>query len=414
MADTILKGIRVLDFGTYLAGAATTMHLARLGAEVVKIEHPTHPDGGRFFSTSPGVMPPDPRIGAQLFCTGNVGKKGVSIDLSKPEGKEVLVELIKHADVFYENMVPGSMEKHGFDYEAVKAIKPDIVYASSSSCGQEGPEKRFVGYAATFANKSGLGALTGYEGSRPSIFVGSIDMRSANIGLVAILTALYHRAVTGEGQYVDIASQEAIGSQLGDVYLDYAVNGHEQGRMANKRFGYAPQDAYPAAGEDRWIAVSVGDDAQWAGLCRALGKPELEHDPRFASYDDRAANAEELDAIVAAWTSTLDRDEAVRILQGEGVPSSPSLNGEGVFKNEHCVARGVYVPVEHRALGTDYALCAPWRFSETPAGFDRPAPLLGEHTAQVLKSLLHLDDERLEELAEKRAIRRVLDYDTAL
>lgn len=412
MNDTILKGVRVLDFGTYLAGAATTMHLARLGAEVIKIEHPTRPDGGRFFSTSPGVMPPDPRIGSQLFCTGNAGKLDVSIDLSKPEGKDVLKRLIEHADVFYENMAPGSMVKHGFDYEAVRAIKPDIIYMSSSSCGQEGPEKSFVGYAATFANKSGLGALTGYEGSRPSIFVGSIDMRSANLGLVAILTALYHRAVTGEGQYVDLASQEAIASHLGDVYLDYAVNGHEQGRMANKRYGYAPQDAYPAAGEDAWVALSVGTDEQWAALCEAMGRPELATDDRYASYEGRAAHADELDEIVAAWTRGIDRDQIVAQLQACGVPSSPSLNGEGVFKNEHCRARGVYVPVEHRDLGTDYALCPPWRFSETPASFERPAPLLGEHTIQVLKGLLGLTGEELAELAEKRAIRRIYDYDS--
>lgn len=412
MTDTILKGIRVLDFGTYLAGAATTMHLARLGAEVIKIEHPTRPDGGRFFLTAPSAATPDPRHGSQLFCTGNVGKKGVSVDLSKPEGKEVLKKLIEKVDVFYENMAPGSMSKHGFDYESVRAIKPDIIYVSSSSCGQEGPEKSFVGYAATFANKSGLGALTGYEGSRPSIFVGSIDMRSANLGLVAILTALYHHAVTGEGQYVDLASQEAIASHLGDVYLDYTVNGHEQGRMANRRFGYAPQDAFPAAGEDRWVAISVGTDEQWRALCEAMGEPTLADDARFASYEERVANEGELYGIIAAWTRQIDRDEIVGILQGQGVPSAPSLNGEGVFKNEHCRARGVYVPVEHRDLGIDYALCPPWRFSETPASFDRPSPLLGEHTVQVLKSVAGMTDAELADLADKRAIRRVFDYDS--
>lgn len=412
MTDTILKGVRILDFGTYLAGAATTMHLARLGAEVIKIEHPTRPDGGRFFVTAPGVLPPDPRHGSQLFCTGNVGKKDVSIDLSTPEGKEVLKKLIAKVDVFYENMAPGSMKKHGFDYEAVKAIKPDIIYVSSSSCGQEGPEKNFVGYAATFANKSGLGALTGYEGSRPSIFVGSIDMRSANMGLVAIMTALYHHAVTGEGQYIDIASQEAIASHLGDVYLDYTVNGNEQGRMANKRFGYAPQDAYPAAGKDRWVAISVGTQDQWRSLCEAMGDSPLADDARFATYDDRVTNASELDEIIGSWTAGIDRDEIVALLQSKNVPSSPSLNGEGVFKNEHCKARGVYVPVEHRDLGTDYALCPPWRFSETPTSFDRPAPLLGEHTSQVLKSLLGMKDAEIGELSEKRAIRRVFDYDS--
>ena len=411
MKQQALEGIKVLDFGTYLAGAATTMHLARLGAEVIKVEHPTRPDGGRYFVTAPGVKPPDPRVGDQLFSSGNTGKIDISVDLSQHEGKEILMELIKGCDVFYENMKPGSMARNGFNYEAVKTVKPDIIYMSSSSCGQEGPERDFVGYAANFANKSGLGALTGYEGSRPSLFVGSIDMRSANMGLLMLLTALYHRKVTGEGQYIDLASQEAIATQLGDVYLDFTVNGHEQGHMANKRAGFAPQDAYPTSKEDQWIAISISNDIEWKAFCEAIGTPELKTDPRFISYNNRVANAVELDAIIAEWTKQHEVYEAVKVLQAHKVPSSPSLNSEGAFHNPHFQARGIFEPTPHRKLGTDYAMTPPWKFSETPAYFSHPVPFLGEHTVQVLKSMTKMTDNQLDELAEKRVVRRIFDYD---
>ena len=413
MNKTILNGVRVLDFGTYLAGAATTMHLARLGAEVIKIEAPLRPDGGRHFVTAPGVLPPDPRFGSQLFCTGNVGKMDLSLDISQEEGKDILRRLIEVSDVLYENMTPGTMAKHGFDYEAVRALNPDIVYVSSSSRGQDGPERNFVGYAANFANKSGLGHLTGYEGSRPSLFVGSIDMRSASMGLGAILTALYYRGVTGKGQYVDLASQEAIAAHLGDSYLDYIVNGNEQGRQANKRFGYAPQDAYPTVEKDVWVAVSVENEGQWRSLCACMNAPDLADDERFSTYEDRVAHEAELDGIIAAWTCRLGQYEAVELLQEAGVPAGPCLNSEGAYKNPHFQDRGLFVAVEHRDLGTDYALAPPWRFSETPATFERSVPLLGEHTSQVLKNVLNLDEQEIRALVEKRVVRRIFDYDCA-
>lgn len=411
MSEQVLKDVRVLDFGTYLAGAATMMYLSRLGAEVIKIEHPTRPDGGRYFVTAPGVLPPDPRHGSQFFCTGNINKQSVSIDISQDEGKELLRELIKESDIFYENMTPGTMAKHGFNYEAVKEIKPDIIYVSSSSCGQEGPEKNFVGYAANFANKSGLGHLTGYEGSRPSIFVGSIDVRSASMGLAAIVSALFYKERTGEGQYIDIASQEAISAQLGDCYLDYIVNGNEQGRQANKRSGFAPQDAYPTKDDDEYVAISVQTQSQWRAFCEVIDRPELADDPQFATYDDRVQQAAELDEIISQWTSKKDKYEVVGLMQEKQVPAGPCLNSEGVYKDPHHRERGTFVPVEHRDLGTDYALLAPWRFSETPSEITRPVPLLGEHTSMVLKNVLGKSEKEIRELADKRVIRRIYDYD---
>lgn len=387
------------------------MLLAHLGAEVIKIENPKGPDGARFFLTitRKDVKPVDYRIGNQLYDTSNFGKLGVSIDVSTPEGREIVLKLVEKSDILIENMAVGVMKKHGLAYEDVIERNPSIVYVSSTACGQTGPEKNFIGYAATFANKSGLGHVTGYPGSIPSTFVGSIDLRSAVMAACAALTALYHRDVTGEGQYVDVASQEAIASHLGDVYLDYIANGVIQGPQANRRPGYAPQSAYKTLGDDEWVAVSVGAEDEWRALCGAMGRPELADDPRFADHESRARNWEQLDDIVTAWTSNQDKYAVVNALQAVKVPAGPFLNSKGLFEDPHIRERRSVLPMEHPAMGYDYAVNAPWRYGETPAEPGRRSPLLGEHTVQVLKNVLGMKDPEIDGLAEKKIIRRLYD-----
>ncbi|SHI90468.1 Crotonobetainyl-CoA:carnitine CoA-transferase CaiB [Dethiosulfatibacter aminovorans DSM 17477] len=409
MRDQLLKGIRVLDFGSFLAGPVSTMLLATLGAEVIKVENPKKPDGSRFFVTAKGVAPPDYRIGSQLYDTSNFNKLDLSIDLSTDEGRAILMDLVKETDIVMENMSPGAMGRLGFSYEECKKVNKEIVYCSSSACGQFGPERNFKGYAATFAVKSGLGHITGYEDSKPSTFVGSIDNRSATHAIVAMLAALCHVDMTGEGQYIDIASQEAISAQLGDVYIDYAANGNNQIRQGNKRPGFAPQGAYKCIGEEKYVTISVETEEQWVSLCNVIGKPELAADSRFATYEARYDKYDELDAILNDWAKDKKMYDAVELLQAEGVPSGPVLNSEGVFRDPHLSARETFVEIPHREMGTDYAIRSPWIFSETPAGASRTAPLLGEHTTQLLKNILNYDDEKINDLASRKIIRRTFD-----
>lgn len=409
MQEKALKGIRILDFGAFLAGPVASMIMAHLGAEVIKVENPKGPDGARFFMTALGVKPVDYRIGAQLFDASNFGKYGTSIDVSKAEGRELILKLAEKSDILIENMSVGALAKHGLGYEDVKKRNPNIIYVSSTACGQTGPESNFIGYAATFANKSGLGALTGYPGSIPSTFVGSVDLRSAVTSAYAMLAAIYHRDETGEGQYIDVASQEAIAAQLGDVYLDYIGNGTQHSPQANHRFGYAPQGAYPSAGEDTWVAISVGNDGQWNALCNAMGNGELAKDPRFASHALRQENQDALDEIIAAWTGPKGQYDVVSALQAVGVPSGPVLNTKTLHEDPHIQERGCFVPIEHPAMGTDIAVGAPWRFSETVAGPTRRAPILGEHTVQVLKNVLGMGDAEIGALHDAQAIREMFD-----
>lgn len=407
--DKLLSGIRIIDFGAFLAGPVASMIMAHLGAEVIKVENPRGPDGSRFFMTALGVKPVDYRIGAQLFDASNFGKYGTSIDVSKPEGREIILELAEKSDILIENMSVGALAKHGLGYEEVKKRNPNIIYVSSTACGQSGPERDFIGYAATFANKSGLGALTGYEGSIPSTFVGSVDLRSAVTSAYAMLAALYHRDETGEGQYVDVASQEAIAAQLGDVYLDYIGNGVQHKPQANRRFGYAPQGAYPSKGEDTWVAISVAGDEQWQALCQVMGDEELAKDGRFATHALREQHQDALDEIIAAWTAPKGQYEVVHALQAVGVASGPVLNTKTLHEDPHIIERGSFVPIEHPAMGMDAAVGAPWRLSETTAGPERRAPILGEHTVQVLKNVLSKTDGEIEALHEAKAIRGIFD-----
>lgn len=401
----LLSGIRVLDFGSFLAGPVGAMALAQLGAEVIKVESRNRPDGARYFvQAQTSGAPPDPTYGAQFFNVSNLNKKSLTVDISTPEGSNLIKELSKQVDIFIENMKPGTMGKHGLGYEDLKEVNPKLIYISSSACGQTGPEKYFIGYAASFANKAGLGSLTGFADIKPSTFVGSIDIRSATMAATAALAALNYRDVSGEGQYIDLSSLEAIGSQLGDVYLDYTVNKYNPIRSGNYRQGYAPNSAYPCVGEDEWVSISVFTEEEWKALCDVLEKPELFSDPRFCDYKNRYANQVELDGIIAQWTENKGKYEATALLQKAGVPASPTMNGKDLMTDPHVVARESYSYMYHPVMGRDFVTNPPWRFSETPAENKRYAPALGEHTTEILRDYLGFSDERIKELEQKNII----------
>lgn len=404
MNEQLLEGIRILDFGSFIAGPYAAMMLAEMGAEVIKIENKKRPDGSRFFVPAPNRPPADPYYGENCFDTANACKKSITVDISTSEGMELIKRLVAHCDIVIENFAPGVMSKNGLSYEDLKAVKPDIIYVSSSACGQTGPDKFFRGFAAHFACKAGLGYLTGYKDGAPSQFIGSIDGRSATFAVVGLLTALIYRENTGKGQYIDIASQEAIAAQLGDVYLDYILNGKIQMRDGNHRESYAPYNCYPCIGTDKFVSIAVATENEWQSLCEVMGKPELASDPRFNNYNNRYANQDTLDEIIGEWTKDKDYYEATEILEAAGVAAAPSLNAEGVIKNPHIVERNSFTYIDHPTLGKDCITSPPWRFSETPASITRHAPGIGEHTEEILKDILGISDKEIDELKENKII----------
>ena len=398
-----LAGIRVTEFTSAWAGPYATCLLGFLGAEVIKVESRRRLDHARNLSFSTGRRFSGPNE-SSVFNNLNLNKKSVTLNLSKPKAVEIAKQLVRVSDVVMENMRPGVIPRLGLGYEVLRDIKSDLIYLSSSSCGQTGPEREYVGYAPTFAALGGVSHITGYEDWPPSNFMGSMDLRSATTSTFVILAALIYRQRTGEGQYIDLASQETIAVLAGDLFLDYFMNHRVAGRKGNKDEVLAPHNCYRCQGEDNWVSIAVATDEEWQALCRVMGKPELMEDARFSSSKGRLKNQGVLDEIINQWTMDRDYYEVTKVLQEAGVGSAPSLSSEGLFQDPHLQARGVYFQVDHPVMGKDWVVGPPWRFSETPARIQRHSPLLGEHNEEIFGQMLGLSSEEIRELEKEEVI----------
>jgi len=398
-----LKGVRVTEFTSAWAGPFATCLLGFFGAEVVKVESRRRVDHSRNLAFTTGKVFSGPDQSA-VFNTLNLNKLSITLNLSKPRAVELAREVVKLSDVVVENMRPGVVPRLGLGYEALREVKPELIYLSSSACGQVGPHREYVGYAPTFAAMAGLSFLTGYEDWPPSNFMGSIDLKSANTSAFAILAALLYRQRTGQGQYIDLASQETIAVFTGEILLDYIMNNRVPMRQGNKDATMAPHNCYRCLGEDNWIAIVVTDDREWQALCQVMNRPELGRDERFSTMAARLQNREELDRIIGGWTIARDYYEVMAELQRAGVAASPSLSGEGLFKDPQIKERQSFLRVDHPVIGQDWVLTPPWKLSETPATIRRHAPLLGEHNDEVFHGWLGLSREEIKKLEEEQVI----------
>jgi len=403
MQNGPLEGVRITEFTTAWAGPYATCLLALLGAEVIKVESRRRLDHSRNLSFSTGIKFSGPDE-SSVFNTLNLNKLGITLNLKKPEAVELAKRIIRVSDATIENMRPGVMARLGLGYEDVSQVKPDIVYLSSSACGQQGPASRYVGYAPTFAALGGASHITGYEDWPPSNFMGSIDLRSASTSAAAILTALLYRQRTGEGQYIDLASQETISVLIGDVLLTHIMTGRIPMRQGNRDETMAPHNCYPCRGQDNWISIAIGTDDEWQALCKAMGKPELARDERFSAARNRWGNQAALDQIISEWTRNQEACEVMGKLQEVGVAAAPSLSSEGLFHDPHLRERGVFMQVQHPVLGNDWVIAPPWRLSATPATVRRHGPLLGEHNEYVFGELLGMSREEIQRLEKEEVI----------
>ena len=398
-----LSGIRITELTTAWAGPYASCLLAFLGAEVIKVESMARLDHARMISFTTGKKFESVNESG-VFNNLNLNKKSIRLNLKTPQAIEIVKELSKISDVVMENLRPGVIPRLGAGYDAIKEAKPDIVYLSSSACGQTGPDKEYVGYAPTFAALAGLPHITGYPDWPPSNFMGSIDLRSASTAAFVIIAALYYRDQTGEGQYIDLSSQEAIAAFCGDMFLDYAMNGAVQSRKGNKDDIMAPHNCYPCKGDDRWISIVVSNEEEWKTLCIAMNKPELIDDCRFSSAKLRKENEDDLDQIISVWTKTRIDIDVMAHLQDAGIAAAPSFNSERLFDDPHLKVRKVYKQVDHRAAGKNWVIDKPWRLSETPSNFLAPAPLLGEHDRLIFHDYLNMSDDDIEKLKEQGVI----------
>lgn len=383
-----LAGLRVADFSWVWAGPFCTMHLAYLGAEVIKIESHAHLDLLRRLPIAPkGVKPGFDASGP--FNQWNQGKKSIQLNLKTPEGLALAKRLIQCSDVVVENFATGVMEELGLGYDELQQLKPDLIVVSISGYGHTGPWKDYIGYGPAIPPLTGLSALTGYPGGSPQELGVSIGDPNAGImAAAAICAALAARKRTGRGQHIDVALWTAATVLVAEGWMEYVMNGTEPPRQGNRDVWMAPHNCFRCAGEDAWVAIACGSEDEWRALCQAMGQPQLADDPRFRTARDRKAHEDELEHHITTWTLQHDRWEITRTLQAVGVAAFPSMSSKDLIEDSHLNERGFFVRLPHPQVGTQTHTGIPWILTNAPNGVRSPAPLLGQHTDEVLRNLL--------------------------
>ena len=401
-----LSHLRICDFTGQLAGAGATRFLAAFGAQVIRIEDPTNE--GRWDILRGNAPYADERRGIEFggaFNNHNVEKLGVTLNLRTERGKELLRELVAVSDVVAENFSSGVMERLGFHYEALKALREDIIYVSNCGFGHSGPYRDYKTWGPIVQAISGLTFSSGLPNQPPAGWGYSyMDHTGGYYMAIAILMALRHRNQTGEGQWVDLGCTEAGATLTGPAILDYTVNGRalrREGSPNSNRNQYpamAPHGIYPAQDEDTWIAIACRDERDWTSFARTVGGPWTDH-ARFATLDGRLAANDELDGLVATWTQTRGNFESAALLQGAGVPATAVQRPEErVDHDPNTKAWGLWPNVTHREMGEVRVDGLPVHFSETDWEIAHGGPCLGEHNEEVFGDLLGHSAKEIAEL----------------
>jgi benzylsuccinate CoA-transferase BbsF subunit len=401
-----LRGVRVLDFTWVWAGPYSTMLLAMLGAEVIKIESADRMDIMRRVIVWPlcDPIPHEVPLNQGVAFNGiNMNKLGITVNLDKPKGVELIKRLTAVSDVVFDNMRPGIMDKLGIGYAELSKVNPALIMLSSSARGATGPESQYAGYATVHHAVGGASYLTGYEDGPPSATFGDVDLVNATASAFAIIAALHHREATGEGQFIDFSQCEGVSSLIGEVLLDYEMNGRSQMRMGNHDPILAPHNVYPAWGVDRWLAIAVETDEEFAALAGVMGQSQLAKDERFADNAARKKNEKALDEIIAGWTRLRDRDFVVNLLMEAGVRAAPSRDAKDLMADPHLKARGTFVEVDHPEVGPRLFQGPPWVMSDPGVEIKR-APLLGEHNDYVFRGLLGLGADEVSQLQSEGVV----------
>jgi crotonobetainyl-CoA:carnitine CoA-transferase CaiB-like acyl-CoA transferase len=421
MSGLPLSGIRVLDFTVVWAGPYATMMLADYGAEVIRVESLQH-----FPSTTRGLVPrppaamlanathmlagyPDWEPGAQpwnrhpMFNCHARNKLSMTVDLTRPEGQDIVRRLAMLSDVIVENNAPGVMAKLGVDYETVRGWKPDIIYIAMPGFGRTGPYRAFQAFGSNVEALCGFTAVRGYADAdlRTTTAVYYMDAASGAGAAFAVLCALHYRERTGQGQFIDFAQAENMLPHLGEYFMDAAMNGRDLRPMGDRHPAMAPHNCYPCQGEDCWLVLAVATDAEWQRLCTALGQPAWAIQEKFAGLVGRLQHQAELDAYLAAWTSTQDARQAMAHLQAYGVAAGMVFAEPEVYTDPHLNARGFFETVTHRECGTHRYPGMLWKMSKTPGHIRSAACCLGEHNDYVYRELLGMGETEITRLRQE-------------
>jgi formyl-CoA transferase len=389
-----LNAIRVLDLTRVLAGPFCTMLMADLGADVIKIETPGSGDDSRSFP---------PFIGAEsaYFMNLNRNKRSLTLDLKRPDGKGVFLDLVKCSDVVIENFRPGTMDKMGLGPETLSEANPSIIYSSISGFGQYGPYRDLPGYDIIGQAMGGIMSVTGWPDSPPTRTGTAIaDVLAGLFTCIGILSALTARNTIGRGQRVDVSLVDSVVSAMETIIQIYLVEKREPQRVGNRYEFIYPYDSFQA--KNGWVVIGVGNDKLWKEFCKAIGRDELLEVENYKTNISRVQHHENVKHVVEEWTRRHDVRQIVDFMLEKKIPCAPIYGVKDIAEDEHIAkAREMIIDVDHPAAGSMKVVGLPIKLSQTPAAVQTPAPLLGQHTNEILNNVLSYSNETIENLKTK-------------
>lgn len=407
-----LAGLRVVDMTTAWAGPMAGRILAFLGAEVIHVESATKLDTWRQYQQvfNPYRYPPDgagerPWNRVAQFNSQNVNKLSLTLDLKLPGGTDVMLKLLAKSDVLLANFTPGTLGRLGLGYDALRAIRPDIIVVEMPAYGLSGPMAHGPAIGPTMEMAAGMASMIGYPGGPPTTTGPTYpDPMGGFHGAAAVLTALLHRRRGGGGQHVEVPQVEAAMHYIGEHILHAIATGESPEPIGNRDTFTAPHGVFPAAGDDQWVTIAARDDAEFRMLCALMGRPDLTEDARFATLSERLRHQDALEALITTWTRGQDKHQAAALLQSAGIPAAPVNDAAEAAANPYLHHRGHFTALHHPEIGVVPHEGLPFRLSDTPGGQHRASPCLGQDTAMILRDIVGLSDAEIDDLARAGTI----------
>ena len=403
-----LNHLRVLDLSRVLAGPWCGQNLADLGADVIKVERPISGDDTRqwgppFLRNSEGQETTE----SAFYLAINRNKRSITLDISTKEGQEIIKKLVLESDIIIENYKVGQLKKYGLDYESLKLLKNDLIYCSITGFGQTGPYAHRPGYDYIVQGMGGFMSVTGEKEDLPGggpqkAGVAIADIFTGMYATSAILAAVVHRDRTGVGQYIDLSLLDVQIATMCNVASNYLTSGVSPKSWGNASANIVPYQTFRAS--DGWIIVAAGNDSQFRHFVESGHEPQLADDPRFSTNPERVRHRAELDPLLQQMVLKKTKKEWIELLDIANVPCGPINNFKEVFENEQVIARNIKMEMPHPTAGKVNLVRSPMRLSETPVVENRPPPLLGEHTHEILQEKLSLTETQIKSLKDRGII----------
>jgi formyl-CoA transferase len=395
-----LEGIRVIDMTHNQAGPACAQILAFLGADVIKLEEPQKGDVARV------NMRDKPDLDSLFFLLFNANKRSLTLNLKSEEGKHLFRKVVGKSDVLLENFGPGALDRLGLGWEALHQLNPRLIYATIKGFGTYGPYRDYKSYEPIAQAMGGAMSITGFPENPPTYVVPAIGDSGTGMHMaIGILAALQQRHATGKGQHVEVSMQDAVVNLIRVSLRDHQRFGHAMPRRGNQASQTVPSTIYPCApgGPNDYVFINAWERPMWLATLKVIGRPELADDPRFADPKARWENRDALNAIIEAWTGERTKHEVMRLLGEAGVPCGAVQDTGEVLADPHLREREMIVDIDYPTRGAYKTVGCPIKLSDSPAEVTRP-PLLGEHTAQVLRELCGLDPDEIARLRDAGAV----------